>query len=127
MLSREMHTQAAWLLRAARTERGERREHMLQEARLWIDLARLAAADVPDAPVPPGTVMRIRTCTGALTVVREATESGVLVYPWACLGCGEARPFGRGDRKSAREEASQHARGCWVLPARATPAEPRPA
>ncbi|WP_411152645.1 hypothetical protein [Streptomyces sp. A30] len=116
MLSTDMHQEAATLLRAARTERGERREHMLEEARLWIDLATIAADDVPDVPVPDGTVMRIHTRGGSLTVVRQAKEEGIRVYPWTCLGCGGSRDFGTSSRKDAREEATRHARGCWVLP-----------
>ncbi|MBP5904617.1 hypothetical protein [Streptomyces scabiei] len=112
----EMRNEAATLLRAVRTEKGERREHMLEEARLWIDLAQIAADDVPDVPVPDGTVMRIRTRSGSLTAVMEAREEGVRVYPWTCLGCGSSRDFGTSSRKDAREEATRHARGCWVLP-----------
>ncbi|MFE6288207.1 MULTISPECIES: hypothetical protein [unclassified Streptomyces] len=116
MLSTEMHEEAAMLLQAVRTETGQRREHMLEEARLWIDLATIAASDDPDVPVPDGTVMRIRTRGGSLTVVMEAREEGVRVYPWTCLGCGGSRDFGTSSRKDAREEATRHARGCWVLP-----------
>lgn len=123
MQTTDMHNQAAMLLRAVRTETGERREHMLQEARLWIDLAQLAADDVPDVPLPDGTVMRIRTRGGSLTVVMEARDEGVRVYPWACLGCGGSRDFGTSSRKDAREEATRHARGCWVLPEPAADAQ----
>jgi hypothetical protein len=120
----DMRSEAAMLLRAARTETGERREHMLQEARLWIDLVQSAADDVPDVPVPDGTVMRIRTRGGSLTVVMEAKDSGVRVYPWTCLGCRGGRDFGSSSRKDARVEATRHARDCWVLP---EPADDAPA
>jgi hypothetical protein len=112
----DMRTEAAQLLRAARTERGERREHMVQEAQMWISLAQIAGDGVADVPVPDGTVMRIRTRGGALTVVMEAREEGVRIYPWACLGCGEGRKSTPWDRKDMRKEATRHARECWVLP-----------
>ncbi|MFF5147859.1 hypothetical protein ACFY6U_50525 [Streptomyces sp. NPDC013157] len=123
MNSSEMRDEAAMLLRAVRTERGERRDHMIEEARLWIALAEVTGAEDPDMPVPADTVMRIHTRTGALTVVRETKEIQVTVYPWICLGCGEGRQFGRASRTDAREEATLHARDCWVLP---EPTAPNP-
>ncbi|MFE7076928.1 hypothetical protein ACFU96_43250 [Streptomyces sp. NPDC057620] len=126
MLATEMHQQTATLLRAVRTETGERREHMLQEARLWISLATLAADGTEDMPVPDGTVMRIRTRAGAPTVVRDITESGVRVYPWICLGCGDDRKFGSSIRGEAREQATGHARDCWVIPEAADDAPANP-
>ncbi|MEV7980837.1 hypothetical protein [Streptomyces sp. NPDC086519] len=123
MNSSEIRDEAARLLRAVRTERGELRDHMIEEARLWIALVEVTGAEDPDTPVPAGTVMRIHTRTGALTVVRKTKDSGVTVYPWTCLGCGESHEFGRADRNGARTEATLHARDCWVLP---EPTEPKP-
>ncbi|MFD4528410.1 hypothetical protein ACFWP7_31730 [Streptomyces sp. NPDC058470] len=120
----DMRHEAAMLLRAARTERGERREHMLEEARLWVMLAQ-SGYDTPEETVPDNTVMRIRTRGGALTVVIGQKESGQDVFPWRCLGCRQGRDFGGAVRNAAREEATRHARDCWVLPERpaAAPAD----
>ena len=123
MNSSEMRDEAAMLLRAARTERGQRRDHMIEEAQLWISLVELIAAEEPDMPVPDDTVMRIHTRTGALTVVRKTKDDGITVYSWLCLGCGDGRQFGRASRNDAREEATLHARDCWVLP---EPTAPNP-
>ena len=120
----DMRHEAAVLLRAARTERGERREHMIEEARLWVMLAQ-TAYDTPEETVPDGTVMRVRTRGGALTVVIGQKESGQDVYPWRCLGCGNGRDVGGVVRNASREDATRHARDCWVLPEppAATPAD----
>ncbi|MFJ6661614.1 hypothetical protein ACIQNG_35485 [Streptomyces sp. NPDC091377] len=117
MSQKQMSQEAALLLRAARQQRGERREHMLEEARLWVRLAETPHDDVPHQTVPEGTVMRIRTRAGALTVVRETMCRQGREFPWACLGCGEGREIGRAHRADAREEATRHAHDCWVLPA----------
>ncbi|MFF7954050.1 hypothetical protein [Streptomyces griseorubiginosus] len=121
----DMHDRAASLLLSARTERGERRQSMLEEARLWIDLATTMSATPPAQVVPDGTVVRIRTRGGALAVVQERTAWGdAALYPWQCLGCGHGRDprYGDGEprRDAAVEQATRHARRCWAHPAPAT-------
>lgn len=121
----EMQNKAAALLTAVRTEEGERREQMLEEARLWINLAHAVPAppDVQQATVPEGTVMRIRTCGGALTIVLEKHDRpGRPVYHWHCLGCGISDDNSTSIRHKARDAATEHTRDCWVLPAPATSA-----
>ncbi|MEV7082420.1 hypothetical protein AB0N88_28410 [Streptomyces sp. NPDC093516] len=125
MQNTDIQHEAATLLRAARTETGARREHLLEEARLWLELARTNPAAPPEE-VPDGTVMRIRTRGGALTVVMEAKEAGTHLYPWTCLGCGDGRKFGGTNRKDAQVEATRHARDCWVLPQSTLNAPARP-
>jgi hypothetical protein len=117
MKTTDMHTRAATLLTTARTAEGEQRERLLEEVRLWIELARLTPASLPET-VPEGTVMRIRTRGNALTVVMKRTQASAsgLVYPWACLGCGDGREYGTENRSDARQEATRHALDCWVLP-----------
>ncbi|WP_060887740.1 hypothetical protein [Streptomyces caniscabiei] len=115
----EMQNRAAALLTAVRTEEGERRKQMLEEARLWINLAHTTPAPptVLPAPVPEGTVMRLRTCGGALTVViQKHDRPGRAVYLWHCLGCGSGDDVGTSSRHHARDAATEHARHCWVLP-----------
>ncbi|MEU7322502.1 hypothetical protein ABZ682_18365 [Streptomyces griseoviridis] len=122
-----MRHEAAMLLRAARTKRGEQREHTMGEARLWVLLAQ-TGDDSAEETVPDGTVMRIRTRGGALTVVIGQKDAGQDVYPWRCLGCRHGRDYGGLMRSAAREEATRHARDCWVLPEcpDATPADAAP-
>ncbi|MFL4953310.1 hypothetical protein ACJ6WE_39970 [Streptomyces sp. MMS24-I31] len=116
----EMRNEAAMLLRAARTEKGDRRTHMLEEAQLWIDLMMTAPAAPPEE-VPSDTVMRIRTRGDALTVVQEQPYGVSILYPWQCLGCGlggdKRRGEGGSNRDHARQAATEHARECWVEPA----------
>ncbi|MEU0032095.1 hypothetical protein [Streptomyces sp. NPDC006335] len=120
-----MRDKAAGLLLAVRTERGERRQHMLEEAQLWIDLAHTFQPAPPTETVPDGTMIRIRTRGGALTVVQERTAWGdTALYPWQCLGCGHGRDARYGDgapfRDVAHEQATRHARRCWAEPAPVT-------
>ncbi|MEV5432769.1 hypothetical protein [Streptomyces sp. NPDC052701] len=115
MKTTDMRARAAALLTTARTAADEERERLLEEVRLWIELARLAPASPPET-VPEGTVMQIRTRGGALTAVMERTQASGLVYPWTCLGCGDGRKYGTANRSDARQEATRHALDCWVLP-----------